>query len=593
MVPRNVIMRILLPVLIILAISSGVQAQKLKEVNANDILKQIEKGEDVYLENASIKGELNLSKIVLKNVHNTIGLDDEFKVVDSEIEIRNSVFENDVDFSYTIFRKTFVIFRSSFSGKNNFSSVIFSKPTYFTYTNFGTNALFTDTKFISFAFFAIANFRDARFENVNFATEATFDSANFSNNVYFRNVNFSGKTSFRGANIDNADFSNAKFNGADFGNVNFRGYAIFRDVSFNGGNFFQTRFSNSAEFRNANFSYAGFNNASFGSFADFENASFNDANFEQVNFNGITNFIIARFNGKAKFKNARFDRDARFWKVQFGNDSDFSDTTFSGYAYFPKASFDTAAFKNVIFNSYADFSDVKFRNHTDFSDTKFRSYADFNHANFTDKAEFNRVIFSDYTLFSNANFTGSVDFYFTRFNDVYFSNTKFNKITLYDADFKSMKVTWGSIEKALVFDGATYMKLIKNFRELEQFDDADNAYYQYRNHSQAIKKANKQYTSWMGDEIWRISCGYGVKPWNTIILGGLIILVFSLIYGSSGIVSISDAFYFSLATLVSAQWTDCYPQDRYRKVAYVIERLLGVLILSLFVVTLTKVMIRP
>jgi len=50
--------------------STGVQAKELREVSASEILKQIENGEDIFLENVRITGKLDLSKIDLKTVPN-------------------------------------------------------------------------------------------------------------------------------------------------------------------------------------------------------------------------------------------------------------------------------------------------------------------------------------------------------------------------------------------------------------------------------------------------------------------------------------------------------------------------------------------
>jgi hypothetical protein len=178
-----------------------------------------------------------------------------------------------------------------------------------------------------------------------------------------------------------------------------------------------------------------------------------------------------------------------------------------------------------------------------------------------------------------------------------------------------MNVEWSTLKDALSADGLTYIKLIKNFREIEQFEDADAAYYQYRRLSQVNKKWSY---SKLGDLLAWVSCGYGVKPWNAAALAVVIILIFIPIYGLRGGIRRSkendekdekdeedvssgrktwnafvDAFYFSMVTFTTIGYGDLYPADRYRKVAVTIEGLLGWLILALFIVTLANVMIRP
>jgi len=189
-----------------------------------------------------------------------------------------------------------------------------------------------------------------------------------------------------------------------------------------------------------------------------------------------------------------------------------------------------------------------------------------------------------------------------KFDRVDFLNTSFTKVSLYEADFDSMKVNWSSFKKPLVetnpqsFDGLTYVKLIKNFRMLEQFDDADDAYFCYRFGS----------LTGIDDVFMLLSCGFGVIPYLPLIWGLFIVLLFAGFYKrGNGIrrlkendeddsrVSYGDALYFSIVTFTTVGFGDWYPVDRYRKAAVVIEGLMGWLTLALFLVTLANVMIRP
>ncbi|PXF61505.1 MAG: hypothetical protein C4B59_04545 [Candidatus Methanogaster sp.] len=477
MEPRNAILWTLLVVLVVLAMSAGVQAEEIREVPASKILEQIQAGEDVCLENVRITGEFNMSKIELETVPiareawkiRNYGLEDELKIVESEIEITNSVFENNVDFSNTQFKKILNFYNSSFLGISDFRGVCFD---------------------------------------------------------------------------DDVSFVSARF-----------------------------------------WYYVSFISTSFGDYVSFAGASFGG--------------------------------DAYFWGASFG----------------------------------------------------------------------------DYVSFAGASFGGNASFVYTKFNKVFFLNTAFTNVSFYDVDFKTMNVDWASFSDVLVFDGPTYIKLIKNFREMEQFKDADDAYYQYRRLSQA----NKEWSfSKLGDVFMWLSCGYGVKPQYTTILAVIVILIFTIIYwfgngirrlkesdemeylfswddvpgkdneglirylGSNfGIdqaenveilksdddktiyihnddesakimidekeekatlktsdrethhlkvkkengelniyeksnedVSFCDAFYFSVVTFTTVGYGDWYPKDRYRKFV-MIEGLVGWLTLALFLVTLANVMIRP
>jgi len=514
---KNVIAWILLLGIVVLLMSTSVQAKELTEVNASDILEKIVNGEDVFLRNVRIIGELNLSKIELETVHNaqrekdivfyvgppildiaeafeipsqysvTYHLEKELKIVENNITIRNSIFEEDVDFSNTKFRKNV-----------DFEGTSFSSNAYF------GNAVFAGT---------------ADFRNAVFAGSTGFDNADFADTAYFWDADFTGYTRFW-----DTDFAGT----ADFMHADFAGNAYFVDADFAG---------------NAGFWFANFAGE----------AVFADANFA-VN----ANFRYADFAVNALFRNANFTGDAIFEHADFVDGADFSKADFNGSANF----------------GYADFNSI---------------------ANYL-----------------GANFSFDASFYSTIFNKVSFTRTSFTNVSLIESDFNRMKVEWSTLKDALVFNGPTYIKLIKNFREIEQFEDADAAYYQYRQLSQANKKMS---FSKLMDVVAGASCGYGVKPWNAASLAVVIILIFIPIYGLRGGIRRSkendgkdeedvssrrktwnafvDAFYFSMVTFTTIGYGDLYPADRYRKVAVMIEGLFGWLILALFLVTLANVMIRP
>jgi len=445
MKPKNVIVWILLLGIVVLLMSTSAQAKEHKEVNATYILEKIEKGKNISLEDARITGELNLSKIELitlpiarsKQEIMYCGLEEELKIVESNIIIRDSVFERDVDFSNTEFRKDIEFFGTSFSSRN---------------------------------FFRGANFAgDANFEDANFAGNADFQNTNFTGNAYFRDANFAG----------NANFEDANFAGdADFYHANFAG--------------------------NAGFWYA--------------------------NFAGFANFNHANFAGNSDFYHANFAGNSVFWYTNFRGNAYFTDT----------------------------------------------------------------------------NFRGNATFFSTEFDEVSFIWTTFTNVSLNETDYNKMNVEWSTLKDALVFDGATYIKLIKNFREIEQFEEADDATYKYRRLSQANKK-------WSGSKLKDVvawaSCGYGVKPEYPLIWAFILIMIFTLVYWwGKGIKRLKEndgdksrvprwaafynAFYFSVVTFTTVGYGDWYPEDRYR-IVVMIEGVLGWLLLALFIVTLANVMIRP
>jgi len=78
----------------------------------------------------------------------------------------------------------------------------------------------------------------------------------------------------------------------------------------------------------------------------------------------------------------------------------------------------------------------------------------------------------------------------TRFrDDVDFRKTVFGTdLSLNESNFELFHVRWDIIKDHLNYDGVVYLSLIKNFKDLEFFEDADNCYYQYRSLAQKDKK---------------------------------------------------------------------------------------------------------
>ena len=89
----------------------------------------------------------------------------------------------------------------------------------------------------------------------------------------------------------------------------------------------------------------------------------------------------------------------------------------------------------------------------------------------------------------NAQFEGVADFKGARIKgEIDFRDAQFNKnFDLRGARFTHFVVSWSSIKNRLVYDGPVFLALINSFKISEQFEDADDCYYQYRRKSQAEK----------------------------------------------------------------------------------------------------------
>lgn len=291
--------------------------------------------------------------------------------------------------------------------------------------------------------------------------------------------------------------------------------------------------------------------------------------FKDTNFSGYTNYKGAQFSDDANFGKAEFSGDADFGGAKFSDGANFGGAKFSGYAYFESAQFSGGAdFVGAQFGRVAYFRDVSFSGYAYFTRAQFGCVANFREAKFSGDANFWVAKFSGDANFGKAEFSGDADFGRAEFGgDADFLRAQCSKkLILNGLKFDRLYITWNSIRDNLAYDGPAYLALIRNFKIIEQFSDADDCYYQYRKESQARKKwyseenrlieylvrcydwtsANikriSEYLSWLNayppltwihrfnwskllDCIGSVSCGYGVR------IGPIILWAFGSVLG--------------------------------------------------------------
>lgn len=334
-----------------------------------------------------------------------------------------------------------------------------------------------------------------------------------------------------------------------------------------------------------------FEKALFQKIVDFEGTSFTIAGFEFAKFSKYAGFEDTTFSGYAAFQHAQFMGEANFSNAQFSNGADayFYETKFKDNAFFWSISS-----KNITFSGDAYFRDAEFH-----------KKAEFYQSNFLKKADFTCCWFGGDASFVNAQFEEIADFKGGRFKgETHFTGVQFNKqFDLRESRFTYLKVGWSSIKNQLVYDGPVFLALIRAFKIMEQFDDADDCYYEYRMNNRNCKKWFKKEEiskikriNWSKfyDYISWISCGYGVCPLNTVFSSFLLILLFGI---TLWILDFSGYFYklnlnvlylsakiFVLGSLVNLD-------APYNYVALV-EIFFRGIIFALFVVVLTRKFIR-
>jgi uncharacterized protein YjbI with pentapeptide repeats len=262
-------------------------------------------------------------------------------------------------------------------------------------------------------------------------------------------------------------------------------------------------------------------------------------------------------------------------------------------------------FDGTVFDKSASFSDSQFREDAGFSDSQFQGEANFSRAHFGTDANFSRAKFND-ADFGRARFDKNFSLtnakiYTLRLSDAFFAAG--SSIHLKDFNFNRIVVRWNTIKDHLPFNGSVYLTLTKNFRNLERFEDEDRCYYQYRKEKQA--RTSRVFPKLIDSLVW-LSCGYGVRPSHTVLLSLAIIFLFTGIYWSGhalesnalvtaaqqkASISLNDAFYFSSMEFMGRSPQNLSISEGFEFLT-VIETLLGWLLMALFLVTLSKVMLK-
>lgn len=323
-------------------------------------------------------------------------------------------------------------------------------------------------------------------------------------------------------------------------------WAIFEKTA----NFGFTDFLDAADFRGANFNqYSGFRKCRFAG----------DLIFEGSNFEGYADFGGSYFAKNINFIGARFERDLNLEGCRFFGNSDFAYAKMMG--------------------SYAGLIGSRFNGSANFEHIQLSGYSDFRQVEFLEDANF-----------KFAQFGGNVDL-----TDIILHK----KFYIYGSKFDRLEIKWTIIKNRIDFESATYRALIRNYRNLEWFSDANDCYYDYR---KIMQDKESSIINKLMDYIAWLSCGYGVRPGYTLFWIVALILACGTIYNwrkglsktSSGWEyhsSIGDAIYFSANVLIGSVASDYRPK-RGCKHLVVIERFLGWLLLALLLLTLGNVTIR-
>jgi len=422
--------------------------------------------------------------------------------------------------------------------------------------------------------------------------DVAYDNVTVIGDLIFRNLQAEGKIKITKSRLAGVNLNDSSFS---------------KSLDFSG-----SIFSSDADFSRAKFNeYTGFEEASFEKNVSFEEAEFPEAIFVNASFLGVSRFDYATFNDYVSFSGANFSGGSfpettflaitDFTSCKFDNNTDFGKASFSDVVLFKYANFEegvdflAATFDDVIAFTSSNITKANFRL------AKFKGPSHFGSVNFSQDAIFDLAQFDFLAYFIGSQFDGNLSLLSAKIANINLQNTTFSessKIFLKDADFSKFQTHWSHIKKYLEYDGAAYLKLVKNYKDLEWFEDADDCYYQYRSESQNLKGWG---LSRISDMLACVTCGYGVRPLNPVLCSlALIIVCTGILWRGNGLrnpghmdrrTELFDAMYYTLAVFFTIPLPDLKPQGRFRYMA-VLERAISWTLFALLIATLGKVMIR-
>jgi uncharacterized protein YjbI with pentapeptide repeats len=389
------------------------------------------------------------------------------------------------------------------------------------------------------------NWHDAQFlesvslQNVDFDGLAGFNSARFHRMASFMGSAFKERALFRSAEFtERALFSEAKFFGeTDFTVATFHWFAFFLKArfpkGFGGGNFLRTRFNGEAIFSGATFEgLARFVGTRFQGLGSFSDATFND----QVHFAGGT-----RFDDVASFRRAKFIRADL---IPYPGTTPRPPVVFGGVIFAGDAHFAQAEFNHV---SFAPLEGLEVEQGTD---TVFRQKADFRGVTCS-SIDLRRVSFG-----TALDLTGATLGTRPHLTEIDLSQADMNLKWEQLVENGRPKFVWqnvfedGQLKRRNATDTESVQSrrdetkffaflatLEEKFTKAGQLSDAAEVSYLASDLRRRQRSSIGQVTDTI---LLKWIYGYGVSPWNQVVLSFLIIVIFSFFYRKPGVIKPSS-----------------------------------------------------
>jgi uncharacterized protein YjbI with pentapeptide repeats len=340
-----------------------------REINISQMLLEMKSNHPIKYDNVKIY-DSNSSLLEGINVRSAVEITN--STIDAELELKQINFSGPIKFHGTTFNKALSIDDTIINQDADFSNTTFGDAFLLYNTSFpGKEADFANSSFQLVSFTKIKFLGAALFRNSSFIS-ASFNQALFSD----RGVDFSNSV-FSEMNMENAIFEGD----TSFRDVQFPGYFQFKDVQFYEMPFFErTNFSINDPYHMIYFDKIDFKNG-----CCFKEAVFDSVGFTQVKSSGLI----------SSFDNTHFNGDLQFTGLLIDSIASFKDAWFGGIV----------ALDNTEFNKKAEFNRANFLGDVSFEGAQFDDNLNLRKSNFSENINFDNAIISGDIYCEDINFT--------------------------------------------------------------------------------------------------------------------------------------------------------------------------------------------
>ncbi|MGF1578188.1 MAG: pentapeptide repeat-containing protein [Gemmataceae bacterium] len=345
-------------------------------------------------------------------------------------------------------------------------------------------------------------------------------------------------------------------------------------------------------------------NSTFEKKCDLKGATVFRIRGQEVTFQGGLNcgqsrvagsFHKSQFHGKTDFGWSKIEGDATFTETQFHGELDFRNTRVTGDGIFEGAKCHGAArFDSSTFGGELKLNKTTWHDELKLARSRITLGVDLTHATLHKATDFRDMTVGRTVKLWYVELGEQQGF---RFRGLVSASVSFQRQTVEghilaekEGDFKGAAVEYGFLRNM--------------FQEIHRYDDEDWAYYKYKRMHRKSKTIgmNPLKAFWLGCEylFLDMGCGYGTRPFRTLIACFLMIMVFAIgyllglpgeaqeDYGLGMFNKLVYSFDLSLQAF-SGSYTDLHGGLRLLGIA---EYMLGVVFLGLFVVALSRKVIR-